>query len=409
MANGEWFPPPCYSPFATRHSPIRDSDGMDFDLTEEQRLLKDSVERLVADRYDFESRKRHQAEPDGFSRELWAQYAELGLLGLPFSEEQGGFGGGAVETTIVMEALGRALALEPYLATVVLGGGFLRHGGSAGQQPELIPQIAAGELTLAFAHTERQSRFDLFDIETRARRDGSGFVLEGDKGVVLHGDSAEKLIVTARTAGGRRDRSGIGLFLVDAKSPGVSRRGYPTQDGLRAAEISLGSVRVGPDAVIGDPENGLRLIERVVDEAMAALCAEAIGCMGEMHAATVEYLKTRRQFGVAIGAFQALQHRAVDMFVALEQARSMAMFATMMAASEDAAERRKAVAAAKVQIGRSARFVGQQAIQLHGGVGMTMEFKVGHHFKRATMIDLSFGDADHHLAALAEEGGGLAA
>src|SRR3954447_25500983 len=284
-ANCEWRMASVFSldsPFATRHSQIRDSDGMDFDLSEEQRLLKDSVERLVADRYDFESRKGYQAEPDGFSRELWVQYAELGLLGLPFSEEQGGFGGGAVETMIVMEALGRALALEPYLATVVLGVGFLRHGASAAQQAELIPQIAAGELTLAFAHTERQSRFDLFDIETRARRDGSGFVLEGDKGVVLHGDSAEKLIVTARTAGGRRDRSGIGLFLVDAKSPGVSRRGYPTQDGLRAAENSLGSVRAGPDAVIGDPENGLPVIERVVDEAIAALCAEAIGCMGEM-------------------------------------------------------------------------------------------------------------------------------
>jgi pimeloyl-CoA dehydrogenase small subunit len=306
---------------------------------------------------------------------------------------------------LTIEAFGRALALEPYLETVVLGGGFLRHGGNEAQASELIPRIAAGELTLAFAHTERQSRFDLFDVETRARRDGTGFVLEGDKGVVLHGDSADKLIVTARTAGGRRDRSGIGLFLVDARAPGVSRRGYPTQDGLRAAEVSLASVRVGPEAVIGDPENGLPLIERIVDEAMAALSAEAIGCMGEMHALTVEYLKTRRQFGVAIGAFQALQHRAVDMFVALEQARSMAMFATMMAASEDAAERRKAVAAAKVQIGRSARFVGQQAIQLHGGVGMTMEFKVGHYFKRVTMIDTLFGDADHHLAKVAEAGG----
>lgn len=378
---------------------------MDFDFTEEQQLLKDSVERLVADRYDFESRRRYQTEPEGFSRELWAQYAELGLLGLPFTEEQGGFGGGPIETMIVMEALGRGLALEPYLATVVLGGGFLRHGGSAEQQRELIPQIAAGELRLAFAHTERQSRFDVFDVETRARRDGAGYVLEGDKGVVLHGDTADKIIVTARTGGSRRDRSGIGLFLIDANAPGLSRRGYPTQDGLRAAEVSLANVRVGPEAVIGDPENALPLIERVVDEATAALCAEAVGCMTDMHVLTVEYLKTRKQFGVAIGAFQALQHRAVDMFVALEQARSMAMFATMMSASEDAAERRKAVAAAKVQIGRSARFVGQQAIQLHGGVGMTMEFKVGHYFKRLTMIDLAFGDADHHLSALAESGG----
>jgi pimeloyl-CoA dehydrogenase small subunit len=378
---------------------------MDCDLTDEQRLLKESVDRLVGGRYDFEARKRYQQEPDGFSRELWGQYAELGLLGLPFAEEHGGFGGGAVETMIVMEAFGRALALEPYLATVILGGGFLRHGGADAQKAELVPQIAAGEMTLAFAHTERQSRYDLFDVATTAKRDGSAFVLEGDKGVVVHGDSAQKLVVTARTAGGRRDRDGIGVFLIDASAPGVSRRGYPTQDGQRAAEISLASVRVGPEAVLGDPGNGLPLVERVVDEAIAALCAEAVGAMGEMHRLTIDYLRTRKQFGVPIGSFQVLQHRGADMFVALEQARSMAMLATMMAQDEDAAERRKAVAAAKVQIGRSGRFVGQQAIQLHGGVGMTMEFKVGHYFKRVTMIDTLFGDADHHLAQVAEAGG----
>jgi pimeloyl-CoA dehydrogenase small subunit len=378
---------------------------MDFDLTDEQRLLKESVERLVAGRYDFEARKRYAREPEGFSRELWRQYAELGLLGLPFAEEHGGFGGGAVETMIVMEAFGRALALEPYLATLILGGGFLRHGASDAQRAELIPQIAAGELTMAFAHTERQSRYDLFDVATTAKRDGAGFVLDGEKGVVVHGDSADKLIVTARTAGAHRDRAGIGVFLIDAEAPGVSRRGYPTQDGQRAAEISLSGVRVGPEAVIGDPEDGLPLVERVVDEAMAALAAEAVGCMAEMHALTIEYLKTRKQFGVPIGSFQVLQHRGADMFVALEQARSMAMFATMMAQDDNAAERKKAVAAAKVQIGRSGRFIGQQAIQLHGGVGMTMEFKVGHYFKRVTMIDTLFGDADHHLAGVAEAGG----
>jgi pimeloyl-CoA dehydrogenase small subunit len=390
-----------HSPFAIRES----GNGMDFELSDEQRLLKESVDRLVADRYDFESRRRFQKGSDGFSRELWEQYAELGLLGLPFAEEHGGFGGGAVETMIVMEAFGRALALEPYLATVILGGGFLRHGGTEAQKSELIPQLASGEVTLAFAHAERQSRHDLFDVATTARRDGAGFVLEGDKGVVVHGDSAQKLIVTARTAGGRRDRGGIGVFLIDANTPGVSRRGYPTQDGQRAAEVSLASVRVGPEAVIGEPENGLPLIERVVDEAIAALCAEAVGCMAEMHALTIEYLKTRKQFGVPIGSFQVLQHRGADMFVALEQARSMAMFATMMAQDENAEERRNAVAAAKVQIGRSGRFIGQQAVQLHGGVGMTMELKVGHYFKRVTMIDTLFGDADHHLARVAEAGG----
>jgi pimeloyl-CoA dehydrogenase small subunit len=382
---------------------------MDFDLTDEQRLLKDSVDRLIADRYDFETRKRYAQEPEGFSRALWAQYAELGLLGLPFPEEDGGFGGGAVETMIVMEALGRGLALEPYLATVVLGGGLLRHGASEEQRAELVPQIAAGELTLAFAHTERQSRYDLADVKTTAKRDGDGYLLDGQKGVVLHGDSAQRLLVTARMAGGQRDRSGIGVFLVDAKAEGVSRRGYGTQDGQRAAEVTLANVRVGPEAVIGDPEDALPVVERVVDEAIAALCAEAVGCMHEMHTLTIKYMKTRKQFGVPIGSFQALQHRGSEMFMALEQARSMAMFATMSAQDPDPAERARAVSAAKVQIGRSGRFIGQNAVQLHGGVGMTQEFKVGHYFKRTTMIDLAFGDADHHLAKLAEAGGLIAA
>ncbi len=382
---------------------------MDFDLSEEQRLLKDSIDRLLADRYDFEQRKKVRQSDTGWSREIWAQYAELGLLALPFAEEHGGFGGGSVETMIVMESLGRALALEPYLATVVLGGGLIRRGGSEEQKAALIPGIAAGERLLAFAHTERQSRYDLHDVATTAKRDGSAFVLNGDKAVVLHGDSADQILVTARTAGGRRDRGGIGLFLVDARDPGVSRRGYPTQDGQRAAEIALSNVRVEPEHVLGSPEDALPLVERVVDEAIAALAAEAVGCMAEMHELTVEYLKTRKQFGTTIGSFQVLQHKAVDMFVALEQARSMAMFGTMMAEAGDETERRRAASGTKVHIGRSGRIVGQNAIQLHGGVGMTMEFKVGHYFKRVTMIDQLFGDADHHLERLAALGGLMAA
>jgi pimeloyl-CoA dehydrogenase small subunit len=335
---------------------------------------------------------------------MWTQFAELGLLGLPFEERHGGSAGGPVETMIAMEAFGRALTLEPYLATVVLGGGFLRHGGSAEQCAALIPKIADGTLTVAFAHTERQSRYDLHDVETRAVRDEAGWVLDGEKGVVVHGDTADQLIVTARVGGGRRDRDGIAAFIVDGKVAGVSRRGYPTQDGLRAAEVTLANVRVGPEGVLGEPGKALPLIERVVDEGIAALCAEAVGAMAVMHELTLEYLKTRRQFGREIGSFQILQHRAVDMLIALEQARSMAMFATMMATEESAAERRNAVAAAKVQIGRSGKFIGQQAIQLHGGIGMTMEYKVGHYFKRATMIDTMFGDADHHLRQLARRG-----
>ncbi len=377
---------------------------MDFDLNDEQRLLKDSVERLIADRYSFEARKTFITEPEGFSRANWSQFAELGLLAVPFAEEHGGIGGGPIETMIVMEAFGRGLVVEPYLATVILGGGLVRHAGSEAQKADLLPRIAAGELTLALAQIERGSRYDLHHVETRAKRDGDGWLLSGEKGVVLHGDTADQLVVVARTAGATRDRAGVGLFLVDARAPGLSRRGYPTQDGMRAAEISLENVRVGQDAVLGDPAAALPVLERVVDEAIAALCAEAIGLMEAMRETTVDYLKTRKQFGVTIGAFQSLQHRAADMVVASEQARSMTFFATMVSGTDDAAERAKAVSAAKVQIGRSGRFVGQGAIQLHGGVGVTMEYKVGHYFKRMTVIETLFGDADHHLARLAESG-----
>lgn len=378
---------------------------MDFDLTDEQRLLKESVDRLVADRYDFEQRKAYTAGPLGWSEDVWAQFAELGLLGLSFAEEDGGFGGGPVETMLVMEAFGRALAIEPYLTTVVLGGGLIAAAGSAAQRSALLGRVADGSLRLAFAHHERQARYELAEVATTAKRDGHGFVLDGEKSLVLHGDSADMLVVSARLAGERRDRDGLGLFLVDARARGVLRRGYATQDGMRAAEVSLAGVRVPPTDRLDAGGEALPIIEQVADVAIAALCAEAVGAMDALQALTVEYLKTRKQFGTPIGSFQALQHRAADMFVAVEQARSMAMFAAMMAQEPDAAERRKAIAAAKVQIGRSGRFVGQQAVQLHGGVGMTMELKVGHYFKRLTMIDLLFGDADHHLAVLARAGG----
>lgn len=382
---------------------------MDFDFSEEQRMLKDSVDRLVTDKYDFDARKIHAKGEHGFSEEIWKQFADLGLLALPFSEEDGGFGGGAVETMLVMESLGRALALEPYLASIVLSGGVLRHAASPEQRAELIGPIASGDLKLAFAHAERHARYNLAHVETRARKDGDVYVLDGEKSLVLNGDAAHKLIVSARIKGTNRDREGIALFVVDAKAPGVSRRGYATQDGARAAEITFANVRVPADSVLGEPGKALPIIERVADEAIAALCSEAVGCMEAMHKDTVEYLKTRKQFGVTIGSFQALQHRAVEMFVALEQARSITMYATMMAADSDPTERGRAMSAAKAQIGRSLRFVGQQAIQLHGGVGMTYELKVGHYFKRVTMIDMMFGDADHHLAKLAALGGLIAA
>jgi pimeloyl-CoA dehydrogenase small subunit len=378
---------------------------MDFDLSEEQRLLKESIDGLLGDAYDFEQRKTYRAEKDGFSRAIWGKFAEQGLLGLPFADDDGGFGGGPVETMIVMEALGRALVVEPYLASVVLGGGFLRRGGSAAQRAAHLPGLIDGSRTLAFAQLERDSRYDLADVSTTAKKNGGGLVIDGEKFVVIHGDSADTLVVTARTRGGQRDRDGIGVFLVPRDAKGVNVKGYPTQDGLRAADITFEGVAVGADAVLGDPEGGLPLIERVVDDARIALCAEAVGLMDECLKTTVEYIKTRKQFGVAIGTFQALQHRASDMFVALEQGRSMAMYATMAGDVEDAKQRAAAVAAAKVQIGRSTRFVGQQAIQLHGGVGMTEEFKIGHYFKRLTMIESTFGDTDYHLQRLSEQGG----
>jgi pimeloyl-CoA dehydrogenase small subunit len=379
---------------------------MDFDLTEEQRLLKESVDRTIEDAYgDFERRKAYQAEPAGWSAELWESYAELGLLGLPFAEADGGFGGGPVETMIVMEAIGRGLVVEPYLSTAVLGGGFLRLGGTPAQRESCIPRIAEGSLRLAFAHAERQARYDLHDVATSARREGEGYVLDGRKSVVLNGASAELLVVSARSSGSRRDRDGISLFLVPADAAGVTRRGYATQDGLRAAEIELAGVRVGADSLVGELDRGLPLIERVVDTALAALAAEAVGAMEALHLLTVDYLKTRKQFGVAIGSFQALQHRAADMLVQLEQARSMALYAAMMAEEPDAAQRRAALAAAKAQINDSARAVGQEAIQLHGGIAMTDEYKAGHYFKRLTMIENLFGDTEHQLRVVAEAGG----
>lgn len=378
---------------------------MDFDLSEEQSMLKDSVDRLLADHYDFEARNRYLKSAEGWSGDVWARFAELGLLGLPFAEEDGGFGGGSVEIMIIMESLGRVLALEPYFTTVVLGGGFVRLGASAEQRAELVPQIADGSLKLAFAHTEREARYDLNHVGTTATRDGDGYVLSGAKSVVLHGDSAERLIVSARLDGDVRDENGIGLFLVDPASEGLSRRGYQLQDGSRAAEISLDRVRVEAAATIGEGGDAFPLIRRVVDQAIAALAAESVGVMSIMHEQTLEYLKVRKQFGVPIGAFQVLQHAAVDMFVAIEQSRSITQYATMMVETDDDAERAKAMAAAKVEIGRGGKFVGETAVQLHGGVGMTMEYAIGHYFKRATMIDITFGDSSHHLRALAARGG----
>ena len=376
---------------------------MDFDLTDEQRLLSDSVTRLLADRYGFEARKGYLKQPGGWSTELWAQYAELGLLGLPFAEEHGGFGGGPVEVMLVMQELGRVLALEPYLATVVLGGTALKLAGSAAQQAALLPAVADGSLKLGFAHAERGARYDLADVQTTAKRGGGGWVLDGAKSVVLHGDSADKLIVSARTAGGRDDPAGITLFVVDAAAPGLARRGYTLRDETRAAEISLSNVAVSEADVLGTPGAGLPVIERVVEAGIAAMGAEAVGAMEAMQAMTLEYSRTREQFGRPIGQNQVVQHRLSDMLMSLEQGRSMAMLATVSVEEPDAAERARMIAMAKVGYGQAARFVSQQAIQLHGGIGMTEEYAVGHYFRRCMVIEHSFGDTAYHLARLAAQ------
>jgi pimeloyl-CoA dehydrogenase small subunit len=382
---------------------------MDFDLTDDQRLLQESMSKLLTARYgDFELRKQYGRQPDRFDRAIWAEYAEQGILGLNFAEDEGGFGGGPVETMIVMEEFGRALALEPYLTSVILCGEILKAAGDS-MREEIIPAVVSGTKILALAQTERGARFDLHDVSLAARRDGGDYVLEGEKSVVIGGGAADALIVSARTAGDRRDTDGITLFLVDGKAPGVSRRVYPTQDGQQAAEVSFGQVRVPATAVIGAAGDGLKLLQKGVDVAIAGLCAEAVGAMDALVKLTVEYMKTRKQFGVPIASFQALQHRTVDMLVMLEQARSMAVYAALMAEEPDETVRHQAIAAAKIQIGRSAKFIGQQATQLHGGIGMTMEYKGGHYFKRLTAIEQAFGDADHHLRALAAAGAAIAA
>ncbi|MFL6713659.1 MAG: acyl-CoA dehydrogenase family protein, partial [Sulfurifustis sp.] len=304
---------------------------MDFNFTEEQTALQDTLQRFISRDYSFEKRREFLRSADGFSRDAWRQYAEFGLLALPFPEEFGGLNGTAVDTMIVMEAFGTGLVLEPYLATVVLGGTLIRDYGNAAQKEALLPAVAAGELMLALAHYELGSRYELNNVATTAKGDGSGWTLDGAKTVVLYGGAADKLIVSARTAGQARDEHGISLFLVDRTAAGVTVRAYATQDGQRAAEITLKNVRVPADALLGAKDKALPAIERAIDYATAALCAEAVGVMTALKGATLEYLKTRKQFGVPIGKFQALQHRMADMTIAAEQSRSMMYLACVKA------------------------------------------------------------------------------
>ncbi len=369
---------------------------MDFSFTEEQTMLRDTVASYLGDHYDFDKRRAAVKSAAGWRPEVWKAFAEeLGILGAAFPEELGGLGGGATENMVIMEEFGKALVVEPYLGTVVIGGGFLKHGKPAGGD-ELIGKIIGGEATVAFAYAEPQARYNWADLKTTARKDGAGWVLNGAKAVVIGAPWASHLIVTARTGGSQREASGVSVFLMDKAAKGVSTRDYPTVDGQRASEVTFENVSLPAEALIGQEGAGLPLVETVIDEAIAATCAEACGVLRRLHEGTLDYTKQRKQFGQPIAQFQVLQHRMVDMFIQVEQAVSMTYMAHIKL-SEDAVARGKAISAAKVQIGRACKFVGQNAIQLHGGMGMTDEMAIGHYFKRATMIEGQFGSVDHHL------------
>ncbi|HXZ48504.1 MAG TPA: acyl-CoA dehydrogenase [Usitatibacter sp.] len=376
---------------------------MKFDYSEEQQLVADSVRRFVAQDYGFEARRGIVASEAGWSRATWAKLAEIGLLGLPFSTDLGGFGGRAVDLMSVMEAFGDGLLVEPYLSTVALAGRLVERAGGAEQRGEIVPAIVEGRLVMAFAHGEDGARYDLAHVATRARREGAGHVLDGTKRVVLHAPCADRLVVSARVSGAAAGKAGISLFLVDAKAPGVAMSAYRTLDGMRGADVALRSVAVPAQALLGAEGEALPLIEEAADFATALLCAEAVGAMKFACDTTLEYLKTRRQFGVPIGSFQALQHRMVDMVIEQEQARSMASLACARVDTErDPRERKRIVSAAKIKIADACRRVSQESVQLHGGMGMSEELKVSHTFRRLTMIARELGDADHHLQRFAE-------
>ena len=378
---------------------------MDFNFKEEQQQFADALKRWVSKDYSFEERRKIIASSEGVSSQAWATLAELGMTALPVPEEQGGFNGSAVDMFVVMQELGRGLVVEPYLATVI-GAQFLKLGGG---HEGLLEQVAGGELRLACALGERQSRHELRDIAATAVASGDGYVINGAKSVVLHAAQAGSLVVSARSGGGQREEAGISLFVVPAGAPGVSITDYRTLDGMRAADVVFDQVRVDRAALVGAAGQGWPILEAAADYGAGLLCAEALGAMEAIFAATLEYLKTRTQFGAPIGKFQALQHRMADMYIHLEQARSMALLAAVKLGSGDAAERRRVVSAAKYRVGQAARFVGQQAVQLHGGMGVTDELPAAHHFKRLTMIELSFGDSDHHLGRFIAQPGFLEA
>ena len=382
---------------------------MDFEYSDEQKLLSETLRRFLATGYNFDARAKIIASTTGYSEDVWAVLAEMGILGVPFDAEHGGFGGTTVDLMVVMEALGEALVVEPYLATVGLGGRFVALAGTPAQRQRILPPATQGKMKLALAQTETGARYELARVGMRARRSGDGFTLDGEKTAVLHGGTADLLVVSARTAGGDADADGISLFLVERGAPGVAVSDYRTIDNLRVADIRFTNVAVARDALLGPEGQALPIIEDVTDYATTLVCAEAVGAIKYAHDATLEYLKTRRQFGVPIGSFQALQHRMVDIYIAWEQARSIVCLACVKVDGPDRVERQRAVSAAKIKIADAARHVSQEAVQLHGGMGMTEELKISHTFRRLTIIAQAFGDADHHLrrfAALEEVSAG---
>jgi alkylation response protein AidB-like acyl-CoA dehydrogenase len=375
---------------------------MEFNYSEEQLALQDTLQRFISRDYDFDKRRAYSASALGYSAEAWSRYADLGLLSLPFPEDFGGLGGTAVDTMLVMEQFGQGLLLEPYLSTVVTCGGLIRDAGSDALKKRLLPQIGAGTIKLSLAGYEAAGRYDLSYVGCTAQESGGNWRLSGRKTVVLDGASADHFLVSARSGGKVSDRDGISLFLVPRDAKGLTVAAYPTQSGARAADLGLENVAIGNDALIGAAGRALPVIEKAVDRAIAALCAEAVGIINALNQATLNYLKTRKQFGVAIGTFQALKHKMADMLIAAEQAQSMAIIAAVHADSQDAADRSRAISAAKAYIGQAGSLVGQHAVQMHGGMGVVDELIVSHYFKRLTMIDLSLGDADYHLARFSE-------
>jgi alkylation response protein AidB-like acyl-CoA dehydrogenase len=375
---------------------------MDFSYSDEQVAMQDTLRRYVDRDYGFERRRELAGSPLGFSADAWARYADLGLLSLPFPEEFGGLGGNSVDIMLVMEQVGRGLLLEPYLNSIVMCGGLIRDAAGDALKARLLPKIGAGGIKLALACYEAEGRYDLSRVACGASATGTGWQLSGCKTVVLDAPSADYFVVSARTGGGANESAGISLFLVPRAAAGVTLYSYPVQSGGRAADVRLDGVMVAADSRIGADGEGLAILERAVDRGVAGLCAEALGIIAALNEATLNYLKSRRQFGVPIGKFQALQHRMADMFIAAEQARSMAVNAAVYVDSEDGAERRRAVSGAKAYIGQAARLVGQEAVQMHGAMGVVDDFIVSHYFKRLTMIDLSLGDTDFHLGRFSE-------